>query len=183
MALLLGDLLSAGSVRWRSLWLLVTLLVVQLSTPAVTDTSHCSFSVFQSTEWSSVSNSSFVNITLNQTSDTVILLHEEDPVNVSFIVTRHSGSIGPLCLYLNVTSIDATGDPSNAPTVIGVDGLPVIVYEEFTNSTDDTVEFQFVVELFGSYLGRSVLMVAAQEQRLTAESQVIEVGPFSIIVW
>ena len=95
------------------------------------------------------------------------MIDDSTSVNLTVTVRRRAAEVGPLCLYLNLTTPN-TNDLSRPPPTINVNGLPLIVAENYADvnrsNQQDFVEFRFVVQLSGSRLGRSILMVTAQEQ-------------------
>jgi hypothetical protein len=114
-----------------------------------------------------------VNVTIVPTVNGQLILYEDDdPVNVTVVIRRSVG-VGPLLVYLSLTSVSAVGDPSTAPSIISVGGLPLIVNESDAMAGDNVsdyvnvVEFKVVVQLSGLRLGRALLIITAQQQQPT----------------
>jgi hypothetical protein len=127
-------------------------------------------------------NANQVNVSFEAANATrLVLLEDRTPFNLTVIV-RRGASVGPLCIQLSLISVNFDGDPSKAPSEIGVTELPMWVAENFTAtsarrlvSDDDMVEFSFVVQLSGNRLGRSVINVTAQQQAV-AQPAAVEVN-------
>jgi hypothetical protein len=113
-------------------------------------------------------NASQVNVTIEPTAvpNLLSLYDNDNPVNVTVII-RRPNEIGPLCVYLNLTSVSAKGDASSPPSTIGIRGLPLLVSEDDSaslNWLDDVVEIRFVIQVSGTRLGRARLMVTALQE-------------------
>jgi len=159
------------TLRPSSRSVFVVVLVVMLSTDRTSSESRCSNSSMNGEKPTSL-GMDVVNFTIESVANNrVVLLHDAPPTNFTMVVRRRADVIGPLCVFLELFSIDLSGDTSSPSSMIGVEGLPQSgVAEDPVDEIDGVAEFRFSVELRGFRLGRSVLTVTVQEQQLTGNT-------------